>query len=56
MPHSSVAAPIEAGHGEPWYACGYLTVTAVISVAATVLLNPIELGQPPVTAETVPAG
>jgi MFS family permease len=51
-----LAALIEAGHGKPWYACGYLTATAVISVAATVLLKPIELAQPPVTPETVPTG
>jgi MFS family permease len=51
-----LAALIEAGHGKPWYACGYLAATAVISVAATVLLNPAELGQPSVTARTVPTG
>ncbi|HVQ97410.1 MAG TPA: MFS transporter, partial [Mycobacterium sp.] len=51
-----LAALIQAGHGKPWYACGYLTATAVISVAATVLLNPVELGQPTVTPETVPTG
>jgi hypothetical protein len=31
---------IAAGHGAPWYACGYLVATAVLSVGATVLLNP----------------
>ena len=51
-----LAALIEAGHGKPWFACGYLTATAVISVTATILLNPVELGQPPVTAEIVPTG
>jgi hypothetical protein len=30
---------IAAGHGAPWYACGYLVATAVLSVGATVLLN-----------------
>jgi MFS family permease len=30
---------IAAGHGTPWYACGYLVATAVLSVGATVLLN-----------------
>jgi MFS family permease len=32
---------IAVGHGAPWYACGYLVTTAVLSVGATVLLNPI---------------
>jgi hypothetical protein len=32
---------VAAGHGTPWHACGYLVTTAVLSVAATVLLNPI---------------
>jgi MFS family permease len=31
---------IAAGHGAPWYACGYLVATAVLSVGATVLLKP----------------
>jgi MFS family permease len=31
---------IAAGHGAPWYACGYLVAMAVLSVGATVLLNP----------------
>ena len=31
---------IAAGHDAPWYACGYLVATAVLSVGATVLLNP----------------
>lgn len=35
-----LAALIGAGHGSPWYACGYLVATAVISVGATVLLKP----------------
>lgn len=30
---------IAAGHGAPWYACGYLVATGVLSVAATLLLN-----------------
>jgi hypothetical protein len=30
---------IAANHGVPWYACGYLVATAVLSVGATVLLN-----------------
>lgn len=30
---------IAAGHGAPWYACGYLVATAVLSVGATVLLD-----------------
>jgi MFS family permease len=30
---------IAAGHGAPWYACGYLVATAVLSVGATVLLS-----------------
>ena len=32
---------VAAGHGAPWYACGYLVATAVLSVGATLLLNPI---------------
>jgi MFS family permease len=51
-----LAALIEAGHGRPWYACGYLTMTAVISVAATVLLNPTQLNESGTEAERVPAG
>jgi MFS family permease len=35
-----VAALIGAGHGRPWYACSYLVATAVISVGATLLLDP----------------
>ncbi|AWT55903.1 MFS transporter [Mycolicibacterium smegmatis] len=31
---------IAAGGGKPWYACGYLVATAVISVVATLLLRP----------------
>jgi hypothetical protein len=31
---------IAAGHGAPWCACGYLVATAVLSMGATVLLNP----------------
>jgi MFS family permease len=31
---------VAAGHGAPWYACGYLVATAVLSVGATVLLKP----------------
>ncbi|AKS33035.1 MFS transporter [Mycolicibacterium goodii] len=31
---------IAAGGGRPWYACGYLVATAVISVIATLLLRP----------------
>jgi MFS family permease len=50
-----LAALIEADHGKPWYACGYLVATAGISVAATILLNPLELGQPQATPETVPS-
>jgi hypothetical protein len=50
-----LAALIGAGHGKPWYACGYLAATAVISVAATVLLNPVHLAGPPVRADTVPS-
>lgn len=30
---------IAAGHGAPWYACGYLVATAVLSVGATALLK-----------------
>ena len=30
---------IAADHGRPWYACGYLAATAVLSVGATVLLD-----------------
>ena len=35
-----LVALIRADHGSPWYACGYLVATAVISVGATVLLKP----------------
>ncbi|MBU8833485.1 MFS transporter [Mycolicibacterium goodii] len=31
---------IAVGDGKPWYACGYLVATAVISVVATLLLRP----------------
>ena len=51
-----LAALIGAGHGKPWYACGYLTLTAVISVVATVLLNPTQLDESTAKAERVPAG
>jgi MFS family permease len=36
-----LVALIRADHGSPWYACGYLVATAVISVGATVLLKPV---------------
>jgi hypothetical protein len=36
-----VTSLVAAGHGAPWYACGYLVATAVLSVGATLLLNPI---------------
>ena len=51
-----LAALIGAGHGKPWYACGYLTLTAVISMVATVLLNPTQLDESTAKAERVPAG
>ena len=35
-----LASLVAAGHGVPWYACGYLVATAVLSVGATLLLNP----------------
>lgn len=35
-----LTALIAAGDGKPWYACGYLVATAVISVIATLLLRP----------------
>lgn len=35
-----LTALIAAGDGKPWYACGYLVVTAVISIIATLLLRP----------------
>jgi hypothetical protein len=35
-----LASLVAAGHGAPWYACGCLVATAVLSVGATVLLKP----------------
>jgi MFS family permease len=35
-----LASLIAADHGNPWYACCYLVVTAVFSVGATLLLKP----------------
>lgn len=35
-----LTALIAAGHGRPWYACGYLVATAAVSVVATALLKP----------------
>lgn len=35
-----MASLIAADHGNPWYACCYLVVTAVFSVGATLLLKP----------------
>ena len=32
--------PHRGRHGDPWYACGYLVATVVLSVGATVLLKP----------------
>ena len=38
-----LTALIAAGGGSPWWACGYLVVTAVISVLATLALKPAPL-------------
>lgn len=35
-----LTALIAAGGGKPWYACGYLVITATISVVATLALRP----------------
>jgi MFS family permease len=40
-----LTALIAAGGGSPWIACGYLVVTAVISVAATLALRPKPLAE-----------
>jgi MFS family permease len=37
-----LTALIAAGGGAPWLACGYLAATAVVSVAATLALKPIQ--------------
>lgn len=42
-----VAALVGAGHGRPWYACGYLVAIAAVSVGATALLEPEFPGLPP---------
>ena len=40
-----LTALIAAGGGSPWIACGYLVTTAVISVAATLALQPRPLAE-----------
>jgi hypothetical protein len=34
-----LSSRIAADHGDPWYACGYLVATVVLSAGATVLLK-----------------